>query len=168
VESSRDQGRLPIWKGLLIGGLVGLVTGTVVGPVVSFVQMNYLIYKYDTAFDGLEFMTSPVIGAYIGVVEGPFVVWLWRIKPPRMNVWWLMVVMASVAGPLALFQLDYQGGAGKHHIGGRSNIFGSLLGWIALALLATLAIALRPVGIKVRDTCRGRLGAANSRPAPLR
>jgi hypothetical protein len=112
MQSTLERPRLWLKKCVVCGGLAGLVVGLFGGPVVMFadrLHFNYLygsVYSYHVLGDmfiGRELLAAPIIGVILGVPEGLILGLLWAIKPQRLTLWWLMVVVAGVGLQLGVF-----------------------------------------------------------------
>jgi hypothetical protein len=97
-----EQQRSPVWKCLLRGGVAGVLAGIVGGPIAFLAYMYLRNVMNGARFLGLEFVEGPLIGAFFGALEGPVLSLLWAFKPPRVTLWWLMVVVAAVGLMLGL------------------------------------------------------------------
>ena len=74
----------------------------------------------------------------VGALEGPALGLLWAIRPPRMTISWLMIVVAVVGLMLGLFVYD------------------PLFGLIALTVPITMAVPIKLTDILVRYNSRSK------------
>jgi hypothetical protein len=79
------------------------MAGLVGGPIVMYAFMCILNCLEGATFTGLELLAAPPLGGILGGAEGFVLGLLWAVKPRRLTLWWLMVVVASMALLLGLF-----------------------------------------------------------------
>lgn len=141
MQSNIERPRFWVGKCVLWGGLAGLIAGLFGGPAVMFADRYHFNYLYGSKFhyhvfgamfDGQELLAAPIIGAVLGVPEGLILGLLWAIKPRRLTLWWLMLVVAGVGLQLGLF------------------VYGSLFGLMVLTFPFMIAVMIKPVGSFVR------------------
>jgi hypothetical protein len=95
------QHHAPRWKLALVGGVVGHLLGLISGPfsMFAFVVLNH--YVYGAKLMGVEVFVSPLIGAFLGAVQGTVLGRAWPClsgRCRRLTVARLMLVVA-IAGP---------------------------------------------------------------------
>jgi hypothetical protein len=137
MQSNIERSRFWVGKCVLCGGLAGLIAGLFGGPVVMLADMYHFYYIYGPVFRyhvfgamfiDRELLAAPIIGVIVGVPEGFILGLLWAVKPQRLTLWWLMVVVAGVGLQLGLF------------------VYKSLLSAMALTFPFMIAVLIKTVG----------------------